>query len=97
MGGTDIGAVVGRFEPQNDVTTEFGREMKNRLLKREYSRQPGEKWRVDPSPGYTEDIIVGDSKIYPIEIGVIGGRRRKTRRRMIKKRRRTRSKRPSKA
>jgi hypothetical protein len=96
MGGMDVGGVIGRFEPQNDISTQFGREMKTRALKREYSRQGGGEWHVDPSLGYTEDINIENSRIYPIKFSVSGGRRRKTRRRMIKKRR-TRSKRPSKA
>lgn len=93
-GGMDAGGVVGKFEPQNDGSTEFGREMKKRSLKREYSREGDGEWRIDPSPGYTEPVDIETSRIYPIKFSVSGGRRRKTRRRMIKKRRRTRSRRP---
>jgi len=96
-GEIDNGGLVGTFEPLTDTSTDFGREMKKRMFKREYLREGDLKWHLFPSPGYTENIDIKNSRIYPIKVSVSGGRRRKTRRRMIKKRRRTRSKRLSKA
>jgi hypothetical protein len=95
--------VVGKLEPNNDVSTKFGTEMTTRLLKPVFRRlpdgpggEPREWYSQNTSVGFIDNVRPED-KIFAINTNVSGGRRRKTRRRMIKKRRRTRSKRPSKA
>jgi len=91
---------VGKFEPKNVVSTEFGREDMGRgfqryAMRHEPSSLSKNPWFNDTGEGYTERVDPDNSKIYELNTTITGGRRRKTRRRMIKKRRRTRSKRKS--